>query len=1327
LNTGGTVVKQHSYATYLAAPQHWDRYQHTYEHARADMRGRGWLGFAKHTVTRTMDGTTTTTEFDNTTTDGGTSGVPVVYPYARVPEKTTTLVVGLPAGTGHTGTRERRHTVIVDNDIRRFGSRYTVEPEVVVDIEEERLASAASWQTLRGTTTTTVFDAYGNADHKVTATTGGRTTTEDPHFSNDETAWLIGFPDTISTKSCSPDGRCTTRVVTQQPYPNGNLKETIVEPQDPKLKLTTTLMYGNFGTVTSVTEAAASGPARVTRFEYDADMLYPSVTINAAGHRSTVATQPGLSLPIAVTGPNGAGVEKITMRYDRFGRPRELYRGDGSSEIITHGSFLGAQLVTKRLSGGAHSTSITDWFDREYEREVRAFDGRNATTYTSYDAFGRVSTVSRPTLPGETRHNTVIAYDRLDRPIQVTEPDGTTRHEYIGREKHLYDAKGVHSYLVANPDGDVVSSFEDDPIAAPWLHTRFEYGPFGLPSKITAPDDTVQSMLYDTLGNRTDMADSVGTTKTSYSAFGEVLTETDAAGVTATYTHDALSRVTRVTSPDGPATNTWDTAANGIGKLASSDSPDGVFTRYQYNELSQHTSTSWKIGAETFQFVSDYDEFGRQATTTYPHVFTPEGYERLKVRYGYNASGYLSEIRDTAAPPGAPAIWTAEARNGAAQLTRERMGNGALTTNEYSPAGLLSRTFTDGPGTVGRLADISYSRDPNRNVTGRQDAVNSRTENYGYDTLNRLTSWRLRHGATDTTTAYTYDKAGNLKTETAPGVSRTYHHGENGAPPHALTGMGDDHQRFTYDDAGRQLTAPRRTITYNRAGLPKTLTYGQNQLLREFDYDASGARVRRTDPGSSITHITVGGLYERRIPPADDTPVQVGVEHVHNISVDGRIVAQVTKRQDSPGGAITASGLHFLHTDAQGSVVRVSSRNGSPRTDFFYDPWGQRITDAGQPTSRNEGAPRHGYTHHEHDDNYGLINMRGRMYDPETRRFLTTDPVISDPAHGQSLNRYSYVRNNPATLTDPTGLDPAEGSSVCTLECPGMGPWKDLNPLTLVIDPNGQPQEAGDQGATKSDGDTATDKGKADPASPNTPTCEDCAGSGEAVQVGDPAIADYYEQVAYSGAVDREAASNLVQMANGIRDGSVEAPSETIMIVGADRSVLEKRESFGRSMAALEMAMGFIVEQACGAVTACDLIMTAIDIYENGFDPLTHTFNLLPLVKRPKFKGTNTTSKGFKRANATEWRKIRDSWDEAGFGDALSEANRKKIARGRAPVVDDAWIEYFPGDAKFKGELISIHHIHGWPFTVPQTKSRHKDAHMPGGYGKNTGGPGTSG
>jgi RHS repeat-associated protein len=64
-------------------------------------------------------------------------------------------------------------------------------------------------------------------------------------------------------------------------------------------------------------------------------------------------------------------------------------------------------------------------------------------------------------------------------------------------------------------------------------------------------------------------------------------------------------------------------------------------------------------------------------------------------------------------------------------------------------------------------------------------------------------------------------------------------------------------------------------------------------------------------------------------------------------------------------------------------------------------------------------------------DNIDMVHMNGRIYEPNIARFVSADPIIQDPEHSQSYNRYSYVWNNPTNLTDPTGFC-ADSSSVAS-------------------------------------------------------------------------------------------------------------------------------------------------------------------------------------------------------------------------------------------------------------------------------------------------------
>jgi hypothetical protein len=48
--------------------------------------------------------------------------------------------------------------------------------------------------------------------------------------------------------------------------------------------------------------------------------------------------------------------------------------------------------------------------------------------------------------------------------------------------------------------------------------------------------------------------------------------------------------------------------------------------------------------------------------------------------------------------------------------------------------------------------------------------------------------------------------------------------------------------------------------------------------------------------------------------------------------------------------------------------------------------------------------------------------MNGRIADGLTGRFLSADPYVTNPGGTQFFNRYSYVNNNPMTLTNPSGF-----------------------------------------------------------------------------------------------------------------------------------------------------------------------------------------------------------------------------------------------------------------------------------------------------------------
>ncbi len=109
---------------------------------------------------------------------------------------------------------------------------------------------------------------------------------------------------------------------------------------------------------------------------------------------------------------------------------------------------------------------------------------------------------------------------------------------------------------------------------------------------------------------------------------------------------------------------------------------------------------------------------------------------------------------------------------------------------------------------------------------------------------------------------------------------------------------------------------------------------------------------------------------------------------------------------------------------AQGSPATIGKENDAvPRLPGGTEV--QRLTDRpfGE-TYTNQGSKdfeKHGFTGQEEDPETGLYFYRVRYYNPALGRFLSPDPIVPDPGNPQSLNRYSYVENNPVNKTDPTG------------------------------------------------------------------------------------------------------------------------------------------------------------------------------------------------------------------------------------------------------------------------------------------------------------------
>src|SRR5260370_30819397 len=80
-----------------------------------------------------------------------------------------------------------------------------------------------------------------------------------------------------------------------------------------------------------------------------------------------------------------------------------------------------------------------------------------------------------------------------------------------------------------------------------------------------------------------------------------------------------------------------------------------------------------------------------------------------------------------------------------------------------------------------------------------------------------------------------------------------------------------------------------------------------------------------------------------------------------------------------------------------------------------YLPFGEQIS--------GSSVTSHKFTSDERDSESGLDHTWFRQYSSSLGRWITPDPFAGYIDNPQSLNRYSYVLNNPLAFRDPYGLD----------------------------------------------------------------------------------------------------------------------------------------------------------------------------------------------------------------------------------------------------------------------------------------------------------------
>jgi RHS repeat-associated protein len=1025
-------------------------YEYDYVDGRTDLRGRGWLGFAKRIRRDLQTGGNLVSEYDNHVRMTGTVEA---YPFAGMLSKENETVT---VENGRTLVRARVFTNKVIDGLSASGSLlapYAVRPTGVTETLSDLSPTGSSdpggiaFKTIM----TQDFDNFGNLTHRHTADLEGNEydwSVPEGQYLNDTSRWLIGLAKYVVETSTTRTQGTRRRATLYDYYPEtGFLRRETRDPTDaPEAFRETTydrdpIAYGQVTTQT----VRDTRDSRVTTITYDAiEAAYPSRVTRPKNLYTDYVFHPGLGVLRLRTDSNSISRR---WRYDGFGRirhqggmePSSTEQGADSTAVSYHPPILypkpgggfdfhGVDEISISPAGGATQILSYDRFGNEVFRRVSTSDG-DSLAETRYDFEGRVVQRSMPYFANAPAFFATHTYDRAGRLKTTTNPakpgqaSSSTNYEYSFRRRDFTDERGRKSYVTQDAAGRVQKS-ANIAEGGHEIITQYSYAPFGGADRIVDQEGNSTVAIHDPWGRQTSLTDPDSGQRTyHYNGFDELVREViPGQSAENTYEHDALGRVTKATTEDGVTTYVWDEAKYGRGRISSATSPDGTIVTREYDRTGRSSRSTWTINGGSYSIDHPTDAFGRPGGLTYPNV----GSGRLTVGFQYSTLGELSSVKTSDArltsDPNGLALWTAVHRTAARRVSDETFGNMVTTHRDYDDArGVLTNIRTEGPATNGAVQNVTLDYWPDLDLQRRTDNATGVVETFDYDALDRLTEWK-GSGAVGAPwhILYGYDDLGNLKSRTnqLPGVPLpdlvNRYDRTSGGGPHAITSssLGTYH----YDNRGNQDVAPGRLgTTFTAFDLPKAATTATENEVG-FLYDAFHSRVAKIQ--GTISTVYVGNVYERR------KDAQGSTTHVFYVPGAESVAVQIQWLET--GGGVTST-LRYLHRDSVGSLDSATDAGGSFAGRLRYDPFGQELDPNNLPAIRSQlpSDLRRTFGDHGEDRDLSLLNMGGRLYDPAVGRFISPDPFVVLPEFGQSYNRYAYALNNPLRYGDPTGFEPA--------------------------------------------------------------------------------------------------------------------------------------------------------------------------------------------------------------------------------------------------------------------------------------------------------------
>ncbi|MEL7940630.1 RHS repeat-associated core domain-containing protein [Pseudomonas delhiensis] len=754
-----------------------------------------------------------------------------------------------------------------------------------------------------------------------------------------------------------------------------------------------TYTYNALGLVES-----ADGPRTdvrdVTRYSYDAKGNLATVT-NALGHVTRLGEHDERGNPGTLTDANGvvstltySGIDArlasissagstTRFNYDAVGQITRLTRGDGSWLAYTYDDARRLVAIANNL-GERLEYDVDAQGNRTAQRLKDASGSLVRQQQWVYDELGRL--LRAVGAAGQTHS---YRYDLNDNPTGQTNP----------RQYGSAQAFDALDRLVSHTD-----AFDGV--------TALAYDAQDNLTQVRDPRGVTTRYRYDGLGNLTQrISPDSGTTHFEYDAAGNIVRQTDARGVVVEFSYDALNRLTERRYPATPAFDVryrYDDSADGnhgIGRLTAIEDGSGRLA-YGYDargnlvRQARSLSVNGKVLEEALSF--QYDAADRLVAIGYPSGYTL-GYQR-------NAGGQASSASLAVGSHEPTALASGIGYLPFGPLQRLTWANGISLVREYDRDYRLVRQNI-GPW------QSDYRHDANGNITQLAHSLWG-TLDYQYDPLDRLTTER----SGEAERRYGYDAVGNRTgksvTRLADGqaLEDSYRYASDSNRLTALNG-----HAVTSDATGNLLQdRASRLLGYDAQGRLANVRI-DGQEVAQYRYNAHGQRVAKLTAQGFTTYLY--GPDGQLLGEAAYEDGQLRREQ-HYLWLDSLPLATLSTLYDAQGHPGDTRVL-YLHSDHLDTPRLASDDDQRLVWQWQSDAFGNGLPSSPDNTVVNLRFPGQYY-----DAESGLHYNYFRDYDPQTGRYVESDPIGLDGG----LNTYAYVGSNPVRLIDPNGLSPTIGA-----------------------------------------------------------------------------------------------------------------------------------------------------------------------------------------------------------------------------------------------------------------------------------------------------------